>query len=916
MGTPFGCDQRHAQSNLSFGTMNWLRKIAFRLQPIFQKNKIEVALSDEIRTHLELATEANIAAGISPEEAREAALRQFGGVDQIKESYRSERGIPWIEHSIQDLRYAFRQLAKSKLYAAVIVLTLALGIGAVMAVYSVVDELLLHPLPESHPERFVQIGERYSPKDGEDSTFYRAASPTLRALESNSDLFSDLTWADDYGPRFEAGSGESRKSVYGEMVSPNFFAFFGIHPLLGRTFIGGEGIPSDNTGALTEDSVMELSYVGWKTLFGGDPKVVGQTIEVSHRQLTVIGVMPSNFCLPQPDVLFWVPAMPKPPFPGDFGARSVRIYAQSKPGIDAKQMQASLAVVAARLADAPGSFWARAGKGIGSRFWILPLSETIWVNYDLIEFRHMLFGLLAASGFVLLIVCANVANLTLANTERRQHEFAIRAALGAGQSRLMRQVLTETALLAGLGGLAGLAFTRWSMTFLLTLDVMPRLKPVQVNGQVLMVSILLSLLTGVLLGLAPAWHAGRAQLNERLKLGTPGSKLGRRYRDTLVVVQVGLAFVLLIGAGLMGASIIRLLASKPGFDPKNMLVVSPGWPKIAPDDVAAAASRTVLIRELRERLAGLPGVQAVGVRLGESRVKLILPGRLAPLRPVPATCGVDENDWLRVARVPLIAGRYLSSQDVGEQAGNVVVNESFAWYSWGSENPIGKEFRVQRDDGTMSKRYQVVGVVRAPHLERYEDGGTAPTFFRPAEAGVVNFGAIFIRTNFAPAQLIPAIRKELRALAPQGVAPQFKIVQQDLYDSTQGKRKYRDCLGFCAGVGLVLLSLGIYAVLAFSVVRRTGEIGIRMALGASPQQVMRMVLTEGAGLVGVGLIAGMIAAFWTTRLLGDGLFDAGSINVIVWLAAAVFIGAIALFACYSPARRAANVDPIIALRAE
>jgi len=718
------------------------------------------------------------------------------------------------------------------------------------------------------------------------------------------------------------------------MVSSNFFTLWNIRPILGRTFAKDEATPVDENGNPTADSVVVLSYASWQKLFASDAGVIGKTIELSGRHFTVVGVMPPHFRFPREvDPLVWVPAEPRRLPAGMQTGSNIRVLVRLKPGITDKQAQAMLDTVAQRLMkdhtsdNGYGREWRQRPQGLG--FWIRHLRSHFQGSYGSEDLRGTLFGLLGAIGFVLLIVCVNVANLTLARTERRQQELAIRAALGAARVQLMRQLLTESVLLACLGGLGGMVVTYWGMKLLVVLipQGMPRLKPVQIDGHALGFTLLVSVITGFAFGLAPAWHPGRTRLSNALKQAGTGATAGAgrsKYRSALVITEVALSLVLLTGAGLMIQSVVRLLHVTPGYDPANLLFIRVYLPwKYA--DFAGDTNQTKQARGLlrngffsdaHHRLAALPGVRAAGVLKDAAwGDKFAIEGRSTPVELYSAGCGVEESDCFRAMRVPLLDGRYFEKSDIGDKAGTVILNESAARLCWPGEKAVGKKLRKPERAG--DKVYEVVGVVADARLYKY-DQPIQPIFFRPYhEFDIVGAVPRFVvRTQQDPRDLIRAIHKELKAVEPAMLTPEIKVVQQVLYDSTVAQRTYMIYLVVFAGVGLFLAALGIYGVLAYSVARRTREIGIRLALGADRCDVLGMVIIEGARLVIIGVAVGLLAAFCLTRLVRNQLFGVSPTDPVVLAEVVLVVLAVALLACFLPARRATRVDPMEALRYE
>ncbi len=912
--------------------MNLLMAFWQRLRSLGRRGAVKQEIDDELRFHLEQRTAENIAAGRSAEDAAREARKRFGNFQTVREECREKRGANFGATVIQDARFGLRMLWRSPGFTAVAVLTLALGVGATTAIYSVVNNVLLNPIPGPAPERLVQIAERqYRQGDFSDQknkpNFYGVSLPVLEALLAGRDFFSDFAWYVQIN--LDRKTEDFVEVMRGAIVPPNFFKLWNIQPMLGRTFAADEAVPLNEHRIPVKDSVIVLSYSLWQSLFGGDRAVVGRTIEMSARHFTVIGVMPAWFRPEGAYPMFWTPTEPWRDPPNIMTGPNIRIVARLRAGTSLRQAQAMLDTVAARLMkDHQGDIrfgygrdWRKRPQGLG--FWIRSMREVFEGGYGSEGLQPTLFGLLGAIVFVLLIVCANIANLTLARTERRQHELAIRASIGAGRGRLMRQLLTECLLLALLAGLGGVVGSFWGVKVLLSLvpASMPRLKPVAVDGHALACALLVSIGAGLLFGLMPAWRSGRTQLNEALKQAGSGASAGMgrsRYRSALVIAEVALAVVLLTGAGLMIESVVRMLHVDPGFDPANLLYVSLQLPWAAYNDCKhpdrARQLRTVLYAQLQERLAALPGVAAVGIgKHGAWPEKLTPEGRSEPVELKLDGCGLGAADLFRAMRIPLRAGRFFGTQDMGLGAGTAIVNETMARALWPGEEAVGKRFGGATQYGDMV--YQVVGVVGDIRDYTYNQQ-LRPTFYRPCDElyleGLAPF--LVIRTQADPRSLIPSIRKELKAAEPGMRMPLITVVRQNIYDSTQAPRAYMLYLAVFAGIGLLLCAIGIYGVLAYSVARRVKEIAIRIAVGAQRGDVLTMVIVEGMRLVFAGVGVGILAAFWLTRLLQSQLFEVRPADPVVLAAVVALLSVIALFACYLPARRATRINPMTALR--
>jgi putative ABC transport system permease protein len=900
-----------------------------KARSLWQRPVVKREIDEELRFHLEQRTAENLAAGMAPEDAAREARRRFGNVQSIRERCREVRGVTFGETLLQDISFGLRMLRKNPGFTFIAVLTLALGVGVSTAIYSVINTVLLNPVPGPEPDRLMHIGERVS-EGPKKRSFPGVTPPALAALLASQNDYADFAWF-----RFlelERKTDNSLEDVSGVAVSPNFFTVWGVRPTLGRTFAPDETTPVDAAGIPERDTVIVLSHSLWRSLLGGDPGVLGKTLELSGRHFTIIGVMPPQFQFPAGgDTKFWLPAEPVHLPAGWPASPDTRVLARLKPGVRPPQAQMRLDAAAQRLeADAaPNQTYAvEWNPSMRLGFWIEPLRSDFRED----DLQRTLFGLLGAIGFFLLISCANIASLTLARTEQRQQELAVRAALGAGQARLVRQVLTESLLLAGLGGLAGLALTPGGIKLLVALipEDLPRLKAIHIDGPALGFALLVCLVTGLAFGLAPAWRAGRIRLSETLKQAgnrATASAGGSRYRGKLAILEVALTLVLLAGAGLMVQSVIRLLHVNPGFDPENLLYIKVWLPweryeheaglnKSKGDSTDQVCD--ALFADMHDRLASLPGVKGVGFMRGMSSENYQTDGQTAPVELRCLACGVEDRDVFRVLRVPLLAGRYFQRSDARDEAGAVLVNESLARRCWPGQNAIGKKFR--RPPGASDPAvYEVVGIV-GDYLDRYDEQ-REPQFYVPYRGSARwhrprYFQALFVRTQDNPAKLIPLIRKELKAVEPAMRAPIFTPARQALDESTQVQRTYMLYLVLFAGAALLLSAIGLYGVLSCSVARRTREIGIRMALGAERRNVLGLVLMEGARLVAGGVLAGIVAAFWLTRLLQSQLFEVSPTDPIVFGGVVLVLVAVALVACLVPAFRATRVDPMVALRYE
>lgn len=900
--------------------------------------RLKQEIDEELQFHLERRTAENIAAGMQPMDAAREARRRFGNFQNSREDCRRVVGANFGESVAQDIRFGLRSLCKNPGFAAISILTLALGVGATTAIYSVVNAVILNPIPGPNSDRVVQIAERnYTQglfKDQNNQlSLYGVCPEVLEALLPHTNLFANFAWCDTIW--LDRKTEDFTETVSCVTVPANFFGLWNVPPLRGRTFAPDEGVPLDDNKIPERDAVLVLSYTMWQSDFAGDRNILGRVIELSGRHFTVVGVMPDWFAPEGAYNVCWMAAEPWHVPANQVGElANTRVCARLAPGASLAQAQAMVDTVAAQLRaahrdDFLGKEWKRRPEGL--RITVRPLRAQFQGSSGSEDLRRTLFGLLGAISFVLLIVCANIANLTLARTEKRQQELAIRGSIGAGRWRLTRQLLTESILLACAGGLAGIAVSVLGMKVLLSVvpASMPRVRPVQLDGHALAYTLLISIAAGILFGVMPAWRAGRAALSDALKQAGLGATAGARrsrYRGALIVAETALAVVLLAGAGLMIKSVVRLLQVNPGFDPENLLCVNLQLPFQKYSDYSsssgarhAAQLRKLLFSQLQERIQALPGVTAVGIGKHNSWPgKVTVEGTSRQIEVVREGSGVGPSDLFRAMRAPLLAGRLLEERDRGATAGTAVINETMARTVWPGVTPLGKKFETQNEaGGGITESYEVIGIVGNLRDASYTEQ-IRPAFYRPCDEFDVIGRPTFlvIRTKTDPRLLMAAIRKELKAAEPDMTSPGISTAQAQLYQSTQAQRTYMEYLVVFASVGVLLCAIGIYGVLAYSVARRVREIGIRVAVGAQRTDVLRMVIGEGLRLVLLGLAAGLAAAVCLTKFLQSQLFKVTPTDPWVMASVVGLLLVVALLACYLPGRRAANIDPMSALRYE
>ena len=810
---------------------------------------------------------------------------------------------------------------------------LAVGIGGTTAIVSVVKTAVFDPLTARHPDRFVQLGV----VDPERRWWPAINRHALSDVRQQTNLFSRVAAYEEFDGLTLQGE-EFPQPVEGVWVTSEFFALWNLRPLLGRTFTADEGQPG-------KDDVLVISHRLWQRKFGGDPAIIGRAIRFRERTMTVVGVMPPHFAFPRARFEYWRPGHFPDPATDDI-SNNTGVIAEMRTGVETAQVQAFLDVLTRRQAQEFDS--GRISQGLRAR----ALGEM----FSKPEVRRTLGLLLGAVSFVLFIAAANVANLQLARTETRLQELAVRAALGAGRARAFRQLLTESLLLAILGGAAGLAFTAVGLDLLQKIIPadLPRIKPIALHTGVLGIASAVTLATGLLSGLAPAWRGRRSDLSEVLKLGAATTTRDRRrgwFSRVLIVGQVALVLVLLAGAGLMVRSVIGLLRLNPGYDPHYAVHVSAGVLRVgadlaSPDNTLAA--RLARFADARRRIAAIPGVIGSGYSFkGRGAITVSTTPSGLSTRLDVEWIGVEEADSLRVLRVPLKRGRWLDRQDMGEGVPSVLVNETAARQLWPGEEAVGKRLWQEKpyandpatseaylawlrerglDTSMIGRAYEVVGVVadtveyagREVVAARYTEG-FQPIIYRALEKvnGIeVAEPCLFVRTAVSPVTLYKPIARAINATGANVGMPWFFDLEEALRAGRAGHRTVMLYLSIFAGVGLFLAAIGLYGVLAYSVARRTREIGIRMALGAQIADVIRLILNQGLALVAVGGVIGMAVALATGRVLRTFLFGVSSSDPLTFVAVTVLLAAVALLACWLPARRATRINPTESLRYE
>jgi predicted permease len=882
--------------------MTLLRVFIHRLRGMFWQRRREQELEDEIRSHLEMQIEENVRQGMSAEEARQAALRKFGGVAQVKEAYRDRRSFPLVESTLQDLRYAVRALKKSPGFTIVTVLTLALGIGANTAIFSVADGVLLRPLNYKESDRLVQLHHHYKPNGAGGVsaigyTHYRDNSKSFESIAAYDEWSVNLT-----------GAGEPER-LNGIVVTHNFFQTLGVEAAKGRVFTPDENRPRRNRVVVLTDSL-------WQRRFSSDPDIVGKSITLNGEGYTIVGVMPPGFQFGREVGLTLDIYTPIAFTPELMAAHWLydpfSTVARLKQNVTLQQAQAEMNTIAASVpADIDKSIW-----GLLLR----PLHENI-----VVDIRRPLLILMAAVGFVLLIACANVANLLLARAAARQKEIAVRLALGAGRWRIIRQLLTESALLALIGGALGLLLASWGMRLLLSLSEgpIPRANEIGIDGRVLAFTFGLSLLTGLLFGLEPALQSSRTDLHETLKEGGRSGAAHTRgwMRSGLIVFEVTSTLVLLIGAGLLIKSFWRVQEVNPGFNPNNLLALQLDLPNTKYKEPAQIDG---FYQRILTEIAALPGVKSVGLssnipmsRNGDASSFVIegvtpLPGEHGPW----GVLWFAGANYFQTMNIPLIRGRYFDDRDVLDSHFVAIIDERMARRWWPNEDPIGKRIWAYDSDLQGNRRWrEIVGVV-SNVKHRNLDGESPEQYYLPHRQRPTRNATLAVRTAAEPEDMTAAVRGVIRSADKELPVYRVSTMERMMADSTSQRRFAMILLSVFALVALILASVGLFGVMSYAVSQRAHEIGIRMALGAQTLDVLKVVIKQGMSLVLTGVVIGLMTAFGLTRLMKTLLFGISETDTTTFVIIPLLLAAVAMLACYLPAKRAMQVDPLIALRSE
>jgi putative ABC transport system permease protein len=872
-----------------------LRRLKKTWLALLHRARAERELDEELRYHVEQQTEQNIRLGMNPEEARRAARKAFGGMEQAKEQSRDARGVRWLEDLFQDLRFGARMLLKNPGFTLIAVLTLALGIGANTAIFSIVNGVLLKPLPYQQPDQLVQLWE--APRLGA----WGAASPgAFVDWKEQSTSFESLSLLLNINLNL-TGEGEPER-VSGVKMSANGLQIFRARPLLGRVFAPDEDQPG-------RDKIIVLTHSLWQRRFGGDTNIVGRSIQLSDQDYTVIGVLPPRF-LPWDEPEFIIPSSVAPEDANQRAAHWLNVIGRIKPGLTVEQARAEVNALSARLKPLYPGY---------KKNWVVniaPMQELMTG-----DIKPTLLMLLGAVGFVLLIACGNVANLLLSRALARQREMAIRAALGASRWRVIRQLLTESVLLALIGASLGLLLASSIVDALshLTAVSLPRIQEIRLDLRVLGFALCVSFLSGLTFGLAPAIQVSKTDLNEALKESGRGSQGNARnsVRNLLIVSEIALALILLVGAGLLLNSFFRLSNVPPGVNPKNALTMQVSLPdKKYPNTERRAA----FYQQAIERIENITDVDIAGVTgtmplAGwSSSTTFTITGRSG--QPESGSMTDFEyctSGYFQAAGIPLRAGRPFDQGDRPGAPRVVLINETLARQYFPKEDPLGRVIHLDVFTGKIDEGWEIVGIV-GDVRQRGQAQNARPCVYKPQAFGGGGNEYLVIRTAGAPMAIAESVRKAILEVDPTQPVANIRTMEDVLGASVAQRRFIMIVLSGFAGASLLLAAIGLYGVIAYGVSQRTHEIGIRIAMGGQARDVLQLVIGHGMKLASIGVALGLIGSIALTRLLKTLLYDVSATDPTTFTLIALLILCVALLACWIPARRATKVDPMITLR--
>ena len=885
---------------LKAGMTRRFYKLRLRFRSLFKRGRVEQELSDELRFHLENLTQEYVANGLTPEEACYAALRELGAVDQIKEECRDMRRINFIDNLIQDVRYGARTLRRNRGFAAVAIVTLALGIGANTAIFSVVNTVLLRPLPFKDPSSLVWATERFQLSRGAAVVI----SPDFIGWKERNQVFDEIgAFNQTVGANLTAAGEPARVSVM--RVTAELFPMLGVRPIRGRTFLPAESKQAQRRVALLNEAL-------WRSRFGSDPHILGKSVRLDDDTFTVVGILPANLRFPAADV--WIPlALDSDVFsPHSPHWTALTVIARLKPGVAAARAQSDLQLITERLD--------REYPKEAAPFRAHELVEVIPLHQLLVQnVRPLLLILLGVAAFVLLIACANVANLLLSRGVLRGREMAVRAALGARRLRIVRQLLTEGLLLALAGGVLGLLAGLWGTTILRQLIPSNLSQDIHLDLRVLAFSAGIAVLAVLVFGFVPAFIASRTDVGEALKEG--GAQAGarpaaQRLRALLAAGEIALSLILLVGAGLLARSFLRLSQVELGFDPHGVLMATVERPWTSNPNPRQFAA---FFQDALERVRSLPGVKEAAVTTrypfeDSHNTTLMLKIRgvenFRPPQPVPTSA--VSPDYFRVMRIPSVKGRTFADSDAGTAPSVVIVNEAFARMAFKAGDPLAQQISFGPPPAPWS---QVVGVV-ADTRDHALAEEPIPEIYVPYLQQPSFSMALVLRTAARPQGLVSPVRKAVESIDKNQPLSETTTMEEVIAGSVAPHRFQMMLLGLFALLALVLAAVGVYGVVSYSCSLRVHEFGVRMALGAERRDLLGLVIRQGAKLALIGVSVGLGDALALTRFLSSMLYAIKPTDPLTLAAVSMLLAAVALLASYIPARRATKVDPMVALRYE
>jgi len=880
--------------------MLWLQRLVLRIRSLLLRGRTVREIDDELRFHIEREIAEKVAQGMNEDEARTTALRAFGGVQRFKEEVRDEHGFRLLDQLRQDLSFTARAARRTPGFTAVVIITLALGVGATTAIFSVVRGVLLRELPFATPDRLVRLwvanptrNEMRGPVSIPDLDDWRRLNSTFTGVAAYSTLPTGLALVDGGEP----------VRLHTAFVSADFFTTLGVGATIGRTILPAEHVDG-------RDRVVVISHGLWTSRYGAARDIVGRTLRLNDEPFTVVGVMPTEFRFPERETEIWTPlsVVPATGIPRTRGNRWLDVIARLRPDVTVERARGDMSVIASRLAGE----YADSNTGLNA-VTVVPLRDELLGNS-----RGRLLVLFGAVLLTLVLACVNVANLVLARSSRRTRELAVRAALGAGRARLARQLFTESVALSLAGGVLGIVLATWGVRSLGTLIApwLPSVGDVRVDGAVLAFALGLSALTGLVFGLIPVM-GGRGNVAGTLResgRGNTGATATQTLRRALVALEVGLAMMLVVGAGLLVKSFSRLSQVSLGFDAERTLYVRMTIPN---SRYASSASYVPVAYRMLDAVRQVPGVTAAALakdgpmRAGGEPSTFVIPAQAANASAAePRANFLGSSDGIvRALGMRLEAGRDLTAQDADSGSLGVVVSAALARKHWPGRSPIGEEIAFY------DRRARVVGVVADARYTSVQ-GEPVPIVFVSNRVFTRRIFTVIARTSGDPAAVLPSVRDAVRGVEPDQPITEMGTMRDAIGDAVAAPRVLTLLVGMFGVVALLLAAIGVYGVVAYVVGQRTNEIGIRIALGARPGDIVRWTLRTGLAPALVGLVVGGVAALALSRLLGAQLYDVSPTDPVVFGAVAGVLVLVALLASGVPARRAARVDPAVALRAE